>query len=142
MPKQVSIFAENKPGKIERITKVLLEAGISIRATTIADSGDYGIVKLLLDNPEAGCEALAAAGIAASLRQIVAVRIEDRPGGLHAAAAVLSEQGINVEDAYGFMLQKHAEAIFVFQVQDQARVEKILAERGFTVLRDNELYDL
>ena len=140
MPLQVSVFAENRPGKIERITKVLADRGINIRAVTISDSGDYGIVKLLLDRPAAGCEALTEAGIAASLREIVAVRMKDSPGGLHEVASALSGSGINVEDAYGFIISSKKEAVFVFQVESPLKAEKILAAKGFSMLGEKELY--
>ncbi len=140
MPLQVSVFAENKPGKIERITAVLDQKRINIRAITISDSGDYGIVKLLLDQPEAGCEFLKESGIAASLREIVGVRMKDTPGGLHKIAAALSENGINVEDAYGFIVKSQEEAVFVFQVENPLKAEKVLAAMGFSILSSNELY--
>jgi hypothetical protein len=140
MPLQVSVFAENKPGKIERITSVLEEKRINIRAITISDSGDYGIVKLLLDQPEAGCEYLKESGITASLKEIVGVRMKDTPGGLHKIAAALAESGINVEDAYGFILKSQQEAIFVFQVENPLKAEKMLAGKGFSILSGSELY--
>ncbi len=142
MPYQVSVFAENKPGKIERITSVLNENDINIRAITIADSGDYGIIKLLLDRPEEGCEHLKEKGIAATLKEIVAVKIDDRPGGLYHVASLLREQNINVDDAYGFMVKSHEESVFVFQVDNVKNAEKILENAGFTTLKEKELYYL
>ncbi len=142
MPYQVSVFAENKPGKIERITSVLNENDINIRAITIADSGDYGIIKLLLDRPEEGCEHLKEKGIAATLKEIVAVKIEDKPGGLYHVASLLREQNINVDDAYGFMVKSHEESVYVFQVDDVKNAEKILENAGFTILKEKELYYL
>ncbi|HEY1406307.1 MAG TPA: amino acid-binding protein, partial [Spirochaetota bacterium] len=82
MPHQVSVFAENKPGKIERVTKILADCQINIRAITLSDAGDYGIIKLLLNNPTEGAECLKNAGITASLKEIIAVRVTDKPGGL------------------------------------------------------------
>lgn len=140
MPQQISVFAENKPGKIERISGVLGDGGINIRAITIADSGDYGIIKILVDRPADGCHVLKAEGIAATLKDIVAIRIDDSPGGLHKASAVLASNGINVEDAYGFTIHQTSMAVFVFQVRDVRKTENILKEAGFTVLDDRELY--
>jgi hypothetical protein len=140
MAYQVSVFAENKPGKIERITEVLSRNNINIRAITISDSGDYGIVKLLLDRPEEGCELLKEKGIPATLREIVAVKIKDKPGGLYEAAAVLSRANINVEDAYGFMVKSHDDAVFVFQVENVKIAEKALRDAGFVTLSERELY--
>ena len=92
MPQQISVFAENKPGKIERISGILGKNNINMRAITIADSGDYGIIKILVDKPVDGCNALKAEGIAATLKDIVAIRIDDSPGGLHKASSVLAKQ--------------------------------------------------
>lgn len=140
MPHQVSVFAENKPGKIEKITKVLADNAVNIRAITISDSGDYGIVKLLLDKPQEGCEFLKNAGIAATLKEIAAVRMKDDPGSLYEIARLLGKNGINVEDSYGFIVRSRAEAIFVFQVENVRHAENILANHGFSILQEKELY--
>jgi len=140
MPHQVSVFAENKPGKIERITGVLFEHNINIRAVTISDSGDYGIIKLLLDKPGEAVEVLKNEGIAATLKDIVAIKVKDKPGGLYEVASILRNSDINVEDAYGFMVTSHEEAVFVFQVSNAKNTEKLLADAGFTILTDRELY--
>jgi hypothetical protein len=140
MPHQVSVFAENRPGKINRITAVLEKHNINIRAITISDSGEYGIIKLLLDKPEEGCARLKEEGISATLKGIVAVKIEDKPGGLHRASSVLAEKNINVEDAYGFSIRENNDAVFVFQVEDVSSTEKILKDAGYPILTDRELY--
>lgn len=140
MPHQVSVFAENKPGKIDRITSVLAKKNINIRAITISDSGDYGIIKLLLDRPSEGCEALAAENIAASLKDIVAIKIDDTPGALNRAAHILAQNNINVEDAYGFTMSDKKQAVFVFQVENVHNTEQILKGAGYTVVNDSELY--
>lgn len=142
MPYQVSVFAENKPGKIERVTRVLAESGINIRAITISDSGDYGIIKLLLDKPEDGCEALKLDGVAATLKEIVAVKMDDEPGGLFTVARIVREAGVNVEDAYGFILESGKSAVFIFQVDNVRGVEKILHDAGIPTLQENDLYML
>jgi hypothetical protein len=117
MPQQVSVFAENKPGKMHRINEVHEREMINIRALTIADTGDYGIIKLLLDKPVEGCRVLKEKGFAATLKEIVAVRIEDKPGGLRNASEILAQNGLNVEDAYGFTIYGTGGAVFVFQVK-------------------------
>jgi hypothetical protein len=142
MPQQISIFAENKPGKIERISGILSRNGINMRAITIADSGDYGIIKILVDRPVDGCNVLKEDGIAATLKEIVAVKIDDSPGGLHKASSVLSKNDINVDDAYGFTIRSSNEAVFVFQVKDIKKTEKVLTDAGFTILGDKEIYFL
>ncbi len=142
MPHQVSVFAENKPGKIERITKIIGDNNINIRAITLSDAGDYGIIKLLLDKPREGAELLTNAGIPASIKEIIAIQLQDKPGGLAAVAAILHECNINVEDAYGFITDKGKEAVFIFQVPQVAHAEKLLLEKGIKVLTDRELYML
>lgn len=137
---QVSVFAENKPGKIERITSILAKHNINIRAITINDSGDYGIIKLLLDRPEDGCTALKEEGVAATLKEIVAVKIGDKPGSLHKVAAILKDHAINVDDAYGFTVKPHEESVFVFQVDNPKAAEKVLKDAGYQLLADKELY--
>src|SRR4030042_46499 len=128
MPKQISVFAENRPGKIERISGILGRNNINMRAITISDSGDYGIIKILADKPVDGCNALKAEGGAATLKDIVALRIDDSPGGLHKASSVLAKNDINVDDAYGFTIRESNEAVFVFQVKDTKLTEKVLQE--------------
>ncbi len=142
MPHQVSVFAENKPGKISRVTEVLSRNNINIRAITISDSGDYGIIKLLLDKPSEGNECLNKEGIASTLKDIVAIIIDDSPGGLHKATSLLSSKNINIEDAYGFTIREKNRAVFVFQVEDVPMTEKFLKEAGFTIISDKELYYL
>ena len=140
MPHQVSVFAENKPGKISRVTEILSQNNINIRAITISDSGDYGIIKLLLDKPAQGNECLKREGIASTLKDIVAIKIDDSPGGLHKAASILATNSINVEDAYGFTIREKNQAVFVFQVEDVPLTEKLLKNAGFDLLSDSELY--
>jgi hypothetical protein len=140
MPRQVSVFAENKPGKISRVTEILSRNNINIRAITISDSGDYGIIKLLLDKPDQGNECLKSEGIASTLKDIVSVKIDDSPGGLHKAASLLAANSINVEDAYGFTIREKNQAVFVFQVDDVPLTEKLLTNAGFELLSEGELY--
>jgi hypothetical protein len=140
MPRQISIFAENRPGKIEKISGILGDNGINMRAITISDSGEYGIIKILVDKPVDGCNALKAAGVAATLKDIVAVKIDDSPGGLHRASSILAKNDINVDDAYGFTIRESNEAVFVFQVKDIRKTEKVLEDAGFGILGDKELY--
>jgi hypothetical protein len=139
MPQQISVFVENKPGKLKRITEVLEENSINIRAVTISDSGDYGIIKLLVDRPLEGSESLKEDGFAATLKDIVAVRLTDKPGSLRVATTALADKGVNIEDAYGFILG-NGQAVFVFQVENVQKAEHYLKEAGFHLLANNELY--
>jgi len=142
MAHQLSVFAENKPGRIERITGILAEAQVNIRAITIASSNGFGVVKLLVDRPEEALGRLKDAGLSVSLQEVLAVPMEDRPGGLHRVLQVLANQGINVEDAYGFVEESGRRAVLVVEVEDPREAERLLREAGLSPIGDEELYAL
>ncbi len=142
MAHQISVFAENKPGRIERITRILSDKGINIRAITISGSDKFGIVKLLVDQPEEAYLSLAAAGFSAYRREIIAVLMEDRPGGLHDVADILGKAGVNIEDAYGFVIEDRRRAVLLMEVERPAEVEAMLHQRGLKTLTDQEIYSL
>lgn len=139
MAKQVSIIIENRPGSLKEITKILGDNKINIKALSISDSGSYGIVKLILDKPIDGCNAMKNFGISATINDIVAIKSNDLPGSLHESTAVLSNNNINVEDMYSFRSKNEDQAIFVFQVDNVNNTESILKEKGYNVLSENEL---
>ncbi len=142
MPHQVSVFLENKPGKLEKITTILADRGINIRAITLADSGDSGVLKLLVNDPGKACDILTEHGLAAALKEVVAMKVADRPGGLLTIAKTLTEHGINVDDAYGFVLRSGETGVFVVQVKDPSSAARILTAAGIELLDENDLYYL
>ncbi len=142
MAHHVAVFAENKPGRIERIAAVLADAGVNIRAITIATTDTFGVVKLLVDDPRRAQAALAAAGLTASLREIVAVVMDDRPGGLRDVARVLAAAGVNVEGAYGFVVEDKRRAVLVVEVERVPEAAGLLAKAGVATLADEEIYAL
>ena len=142
MAHQISVFAENKPGRIERVTGVLAEAQVNIRAITVSSSEGFGVIKLLVDRPDAAYEALRGKGISALKKEILAIPMEDRPGGLHTIAKVLSRAEINMEDAYGFVVEDRKQAVLVVEVEQMAEAEARLREAGMAMLTDAEIYAL
>lgn len=142
MPHQVAVFVENKPGKLEKITGLLSARRINLRAITIADNGGFGVVKLLADDPEGARAALTEAGLAAALKEVVAIVVPDRPGALHALSSVLNRHRINVEDAYGFVLASGKKAVFVIEVKDPGKAAALLKREGLSLLTDKDLYAL
>jgi hypothetical protein len=136
----ISVFAENRPGRLEHITALLAQAGINIRAIKISDLGEFGVVKILVDDPDAAFRVLQQAGVLASLRQILVVAVADRPGGLHAVLKILTERRINVEDSYGFVLQ--AQAVLVIEVADVPEAMNLLQGAGLKLLSKEEIYAL
>src|SRR5512136_2851000 len=101
----ISVFAENKPGRLDHITEILAQANINIRAIKISDLGEFGVVKILVNDPDTAYQALKAQGVSVSKKHIVVVVVEDRPGGLHQVLKILTQHAINVEDSYGFVLR-------------------------------------
>jgi hypothetical protein len=142
MAHQISVFVENKPGRIERVTEILTGAKVNIRAFTVMGTYEYGVMKFLVDKPETALEALKSQGISAQKREILAVLMDDRPGGLHRVARVFGQRKINVEDAYGFVIEDKKRAVLVVDVEKIGEAEKILREEGISTLTDEEIYSL
>lgn len=142
MAHQVNVFAQNQPGRLERLTEVLAEEGVNLRAVTIAGADDFGVIKLLADDPQRAYQALRREGFSAFLKEVIAVIMDDRPGGLHRVCRVLGERGVNIEDAYGFVVQDRRTAVLVVEVEKIPEAEEILKSGGFTLMSDRELYSL
>ena len=140
MAHQVSIFAVNKPGRIEKLTRLFTEASINIRAITISSANGFGVIKVLVDQPHKAFEILRSQGIPSYLQEVIAVIMEDIPGGLHRVAQVLSENSINIEDAYGFVVASGKKAILIIQVESQPRAQSVLERNNFQLLTDEEIY--
>ncbi len=141
MTKQINVFVENKPGRFKKITGILAENGINIRAIEIQDRGDYGIMKLLVNDPRLAHVVLTEAGLAAALRDVVAIAIEDKPGSLFHLAELINDRGINMLDAYGFVTQTQKEAIWCVEVEHPEDVVRLVKEAGYRVLSEDELYE-
>lgn len=125
--KQVSVFIENRPGRLKGLLEVLAKAEINIRALSIADTADFGIVRMILSDTERGLEAIRAAGFASSTHDVLRVQIPDQPGGLlKAVAEPLAAAGINVEYVYAFADRPLENAMVVLKVDDVAAAEKLL----------------
>ncbi|MDK2846773.1 MAG: hypothetical protein PWP34_126 [Desulfuromonadales bacterium] len=140
---QVSIFLENKPGRLEKVTSVLKETGINIRAMTLStSSAGWGILNLLVDRPETACKKLSEAGHPAVLREIVVVRMQDRSGALHDMLSLLALAGLNVQNAYGTVLGDNKTAILVIDVEDTEHVQQIFDSAGVQALTSKEVYGL
>lgn len=144
MAKQLTIFVENRAGRLKSISKNLQRSHIDIRAFTIQDKGDYGLLKLIVDRPEEAHLALADLGCACALKDILAISVPDQPGNFHRLTSALAEHNINVMDAYGFVLQPHNTGVCCMEVDQPQlmKAEEIVTAAGFQVLRDEELYSL
>ena len=142
MAHQISIFVENKPGRIERVAEIMAKANVNIRAFTVMGTYEYGVMKFLVDKPSTALEALKAHVISANKREIIAILMDDRPGGLHRVAKIFGQRKINIDDAYGFVIEDKKRAVMVVDVEKIAEAEKILKEEGIPTLTDDEIYSL
>jgi hypothetical protein len=139
---QLSIFAENKSGKLAKVTGALAREKINIRATTIATADTFGIINLIVDDPKRAEKVLSDAEMTVHLREILAVLIPDIPGGLNNLMQLLYQEGININNAYGFVLESSKKAVFVVDVDQMPRTEKLLEEKGFKTLDAQSLSDM
>lgn len=127
--KQVSVFVENRPGRLKLLLTALDRAEVNIRALSIADTADFGIVRMILSDTEKGIEAVKGAGFAASTNEVLAVEIPDQPGGLlHTVAEPLSAAGVNIEYVYAFVDNPLDRARAVLKVGDIDAAEKLIAK--------------
>lgn len=139
MVEQVSVFLENKSGRLAELTRALGDAGINMHALMVADTSEFGVVRIICDAPIRAKEILGAHGFGASLTRVVAVEVPDRPGGLADLLDALGEYGVNVEYAYCFVNPGCPGAVDVLKLDDEDAVP-MLRERGFRVLTPDDLY--
>lgn len=142
MAEQINIFVDNKPGRLSGITQVLSENNINIRAIVVNDREQFGIIKILADSPQKAHHALTASGYACALKRVLAVVVDDKPGGLYSLTQNLSESGINIIDSYGFVIESRKEAVLCIEVKDYENTRQDLERRGFRILKGSELYEL
>lgn len=139
---QLTIPAENKPGVLARVTSILARKKINIRSATISSFGDSGFINLVVDNPKQGHKVLKNEGIAVELKEIIAVLIEDRPGGLDKLLQILFAENINIENGYGFVIESRKNAVFILDVKDLARARDLIETSGFKTLSPQQLSEI
>jgi len=144
MAKQLTIFVENRPGRLKSISENLRRANIDIRAFTIQDRGDYGLLRLIVDKPNEAYLALADLGCACALKDVLAISVPDQPGNFHRLTSALAANGINILDAYGFVLQPHQTGICCMEIDKPQMMQaaEVVQQAGFAILEDEELYNL
>jgi hypothetical protein len=138
--KQISVFLENKSGRLAEVTKTLGDNKIDIRALYIADTSEYGILRMIVDQPEAALECLTASGFTVSSTNVIAIAIEDHPGTLDTALETLSEGSISVDYLYAFVGRSSSDAIVIIRVENPALALEKLEQTGIRVLSCREVY--
>ena len=144
MAKQLNIFVDNRAGRLKSISQNLLKSNIDIRAFTIQDRGEYGLLKMIVDRPSEAYLALADLGCACALKDILAIYVPDRPGNFHRLTTALADNDINIVDAYGFVLQPQNKGVCCLEVEglEETNAEEVIKAAGFSILEDEELYNL
>ena len=142
MAEQISIFIENKEGRLAEVTAILRDAGVNIRALSLADTTDFGVLRLIVNENEKATTALREQGFTVGKTRVLAVEVNDEPGGLNQVLDPLSEQGVNVEYMYAFANPQCKNAIMIFRFDDLEKAKIILAEQGIKVINKEEISNL
>lgn len=140
--KQISVFLENKSGRLAEVTKSLSENKIDIRALYVADTAEYGILRMILDKPDEALKLLTDKGFTVSSTNVIAITIADVPGTLDNALEVLSSNNISVEYLYAFVGRASSDAIVVIRVEEPDKAVGILTGAGIRVIESREVYGL
>ncbi|HBT65379.1 MAG TPA: acetolactate synthase [Ruminococcaceae bacterium] len=140
--KQLSIFVENKAGRLAEITAILAKAGIDIRALSIADTTNFGILRLIVDKPDEAEKVLKDAGLTVSLTNVIGVGIPDKPGGFSSAMKCLADAGMGVEYMYAFISRDQGRACMILRVGDNERAIQALQQDGVEILTSDRIYKM
>jgi len=139
---QISVFLENKSGRLAKVTAVLGEAGINIRALSLADTSDFGILRLIVNDSGKAREVLKENGFTVGKTEVVALEVEDRPGGLANILEMLSSHGINIEYMYAFVERSGEDAIIICRFDETDKAISVLQENNIAILKGEKLYKL
>jgi hypothetical protein len=134
------VFLENEAGRLASVTRILGGAEVNIRALSIADTADFGILRLIVDDPERAVAILRGAGLTVSLTDVIAVETTDRPGGLAQVLDALAAAAVNIEYMYAFVTQSAEGAVVVFRVDQLDEAIRALTARGLRLLSGDDVY--
>jgi hypothetical protein len=136
---QISIFLENKSGRLAEVMGVLYEAGINIRALYLADTADFGILRLIVNDTEKACKALKENGFTVEKTKVIAIEVPDKPGGLSSILNTIKDEGINVEYMYAFVEKSGENAIVIFRFDELEKSIDVLSKAGVKIMEGEEL---
>ncbi len=139
---QISIFLENKSGRLAEVAGILADAGINIRALSLADTSDFGILRLIVNDTEKAKSILKENGFTVGKTEVIAVEVPDRPGGLAGILKILGDRGINVEYMYAFVQSSGENAIIIFRFDEIDKAIDALQSAGVRILKGEELYKI
>jgi hypothetical protein len=139
---QISVFLENKSGRLAEVTSILSRAGVNIRALSLADTADFGILRLIVNQGDLAKQVMKEHGFTVGKTEVVALEVPDRPGGLGEILKILYEAGINVEYMYAFVQRSGDNAVIIFRFDEIDKAISVLTSAGVRVLRGEEVYSL
>lgn len=139
---QISVFLENKTGRLAEVTGILSEANVNIRALALADTSDFGVLRLIVDDNRKAVKALKNRGFTVGRTDVVAVEVEDRPGGLHRLLEMLHKAEINVEYMYAFVQHSGENAVMIFRIDNIDEAVRVLEEHNVKVINGSKVYTL
>ena len=140
--KQISLFVENRPGRMAKVSKTLSDAGVNIRAMTIAEAGDFGVIRMVVDNSDKGYKVLHDSGFTVSSTDVLAVEMKDTPGGLYDIVDALGANKINVDYAYAFVTAKAERAMLILRVDDLPKAKQALSAKGVKIATKDEIQEI
>ena len=139
---QISIFLENKAGRLSEVTGILSENGVNIRALALADTTDFGVLRLIVDDNAKAEQVLKQGGFTVRKTKVVAVEVQDQPGGLHSLLNILHKAQINVEYMYAFVRQSGNNAVMIFRFDQPDEAIRVLSDNGVSVVKGANLYSM
>jgi len=139
---QISVFLENKSGRLAEVTNILSRAGVNIRALSLADTADFGILRLIVNQGDLAKQVMKENGFTVGKTEVVALEVPDRTGGLAEILKILHEAGINVEYMYAFVQRSGDNAVIIFRFDELDKAISVLTSAGVRVLRGEEVYSM
>ncbi|MEJ2685068.1 MAG: ACT domain-containing protein, partial [Candidatus Sulfobium sp.] len=137
---QISVFLENKSGRLAEVAEVLAGADVNIRALSLADTTDFGILRLIVNDTEKAKKVLRDTGFTVGKTEVLAVEVSDRPGGLAKILNVMKDNGINVEYMYAFVQKSGGNAIIIFRFDELDKAIETLQKAGIRILKGEDVY--
>lgn len=136
---QISVFLENRAGQLAEITQVLAENGVDLRAISIAETSDYGVLRMIVDNAEKATGILLSHGYILSMTPVLVMAVPDAPGGLAPVLAVMAEGNLDIEYMYSLFTHTEGKAYMVFRLSEEEKFQELLAARGMSLATAEEL---
>ncbi len=140
--RQISVFVENKPGRLSSITQILKENDINIRALSIADTRDFGILRIIATDPDKACAKLRQEACTVTLTEVVAISIDDEMGKLSDVMTVINDSGMNVEYMYAFLSKSDNKASIILRVDDNEKANAAFEAAGIALLTEQDINEM